>query len=204
MFADEPEAIAWRWTLAVGTPAPVAIIFLSLFVMPESPRWLAQSGHPKSAAAVLRRVAATEAEAEETLAEIRAALAAAPAAVPGWAELWNAPPGLWRMTVVVVGVATLRQLAGVDAVMYYTPTVLEDAELGSAADVMYVQLGIGLTKSIVVLGSGYFSDHAGRRPLLLASVLLLAAACVVTAVGFMQSSNGSAPRPQRSPRSGGG
>ena len=45
----------WRWMFGL-TAVPALLFFAGMFLVPESPRWLAKNGKPERARALLRRI----------------------------------------------------------------------------------------------------------------------------------------------------
>lgn len=74
-----------------------------------------------------------------------------------------------------VVVAATNQLVGVNAVIYYAPTMLKQAGFGSSAAILS-SLGIGLVNMCLTFVALLLVDRVGRRPLLLGgtSVVILA------------------------------
>src|SRR3712207_3571065 len=64
------------------------------------------------------------------------------------------------------GTALFNQLVGVNAVVYYAPTLLFDAGFGDAASIL-ASWGIGTVNVILTIVALLLIDRIGRRPLLL-------------------------------------
>ncbi|KAI5058370.1 hypothetical protein GOP47_0026540 [Adiantum capillus-veneris] len=108
-------------------------------------------------------------------------------AVPGplWSELKEV--GVKRALVVGVGLQFLQQFSGINAVLYYTPQILED----SGTDAILSNLGLS-SDSSSLLASGVVTllmlpcivvamrlmDRSGRRQLLLATLPVLVIALI--------------------------
>lgn len=56
VFAGIDDAVQWRYMLGAGAFLPLVMIVLSIFVMPESPRWLVQKQQHDKAAEVVQRI----------------------------------------------------------------------------------------------------------------------------------------------------
>ena len=63
----------WRWMFGL-TAAPALLFFLGMFLVPESPRWLAKNGKPDRARSILARIG-DQNYASAALAEIESTLA---------------------------------------------------------------------------------------------------------------------------------
>lgn len=170
----ELGAVAWRWMLGVEA-VPAIVYLVSLFAVPESPRWLLLQGDREAAERVLRRTAG-EVEARATLASFAAGV-----------ELESSPRALLDpalRTVLAVGllVAVLQQITGINAVFFYAPMIFEQTGIGTDAAFMQAVL-VGLVNLAFTIVAMACIDRIGRRPLLLAGVagiacsMLLLSAC---------------------------
>ena len=153
----------WRMMFGLGL-VPAIVLLLTTAILPESPRWLFGVRREADALAVLRRIRGDEAEAAQEAGEIRDVLAAETGRT-GRRSLFA--PHVRPALLVAVGIAVLCQITGINAVMYYAPTILAEAGFAdSAAILTTVGVGIVLT-AIAVIGSRLV-ERWGRRKLLLA------------------------------------
>ena len=152
---------AWRWMFWVQT-APALLFFLTLLVIPESPRFLVAKGRNAEAGQVLTRLFGTG-SAREKLAEIAASLTDHS---PSLADIRKAGGG-WRPIVWVgIGLAVFQQLVGINIVFYYG-AVLWQAVGFSEADSLKINILSGVVSICACLVSILLVDRIGRRPLLL-------------------------------------
>ncbi|MBY6362497.1 sugar porter family MFS transporter [Rhodococcoides corynebacterioides] len=165
------ESQNWRWMVGLAA-IPAVIMFVGLFTLPESPRWLASHGRQDEARSVLMR-SRTEAEATEELAEIAEASRAE--ARFTFRDLLT--PRLRPAVVLGVTVAAASQLVGVNAVIYYTPTLLKQSGFGDSAAILS-SVGIGAVLMVVTGLTLVFIDRVGRRPLLLGGIGTVVASLV--------------------------
>src|SRR5207302_1842960 len=98
----------WRPMFAVAV-IPSAILFLGMFLTPETPSWLASHGRWDAARYVLERLGRKPPEIEQELNGIRQA--AEHKEKGAWRELLR--PGLRVALVVGVGLSIFQQLIGV-------------------------------------------------------------------------------------------
>jgi len=158
-FAD---AGAWRWMLGAGM-VPAVVLAVGMLKMPESPRWLFEHGRREEAREVLERtreggVEAELAEIEETVEEQSGT---------GLGDLIQ--PWLRPALVVGLGLAVFQQVTGINAVMYYAPTVLESTGFGSTTSIL-ATVGIGVINVVMTVVAIALIDRVGRRLLLLVGV----------------------------------
>ena len=113
------------WRLSYGGNILFAIIMLiCLKFMPESPRWLAANGTEEEVRAALKRVRfGDEIDAEvkkmehEVMQEKK--LGHAP-----WSEVFSTKNGMRRRIMLGISFFAFQQLAGINAVMFYAPDIL--------------------------------------------------------------------------------
>jgi len=151
----------WRWIFAAGV-VPALVFVGLLYLVPESPRWLAKHGRDEAALTVLTRITDSTGAASAQLATIRAALAGESRA--GLRELWA--PGLRKALVIGFGVALFQQITGINAIFYYAPEVFKAAGLGTGSAMLSTVL-VGVVLVLATLVSMWLIDKVGRRSLLL-------------------------------------
>lgn len=161
----------WRWMLGLAA-VPALIMTVGLLRMAESPRWLLARGEQERARAVLLR-SRSEREADDEIAEILR-LTAAERELTARDLL---TPQLRPAIFLGVAIAATNQLVGVNAVIYYTPTLLTRSGFGDAAAILST-VGIGLVNMVVTVIALSVIDRVGRRPLLLGGTAVVIAALV--------------------------
>ena len=159
---------------------PAALFFVLLFFLPESPRWLAKEGRHEEASNILAKVGGRE-SARRTMAEINDALGREEGTL---AELFR--PGLRTALIVGVGLSFFGQLTGVNIVVYYGPSILEQAGFEKNASYLF-QVGFGVTNLVFTLIAMAMIDRLGRRPLLIGGMIVVVAALAVTAGLFVHA-----------------
>jgi MFS transporter, SP family, solute carrier family 2 (myo-inositol transporter), member 13 len=95
----------------LGAILPVCVIFLVIFVMPESPRWLVSKDRPDEARAVLKKVYPAGYNVEPLIDDIKESLLRDQAAEQGygWSIIFHSSPAFQRMLTVGVGMAVAQQ-----------------------------------------------------------------------------------------------
>ncbi|WP_432520708.1 sugar porter family MFS transporter [Kineococcus sp. SYSU DK006] len=169
----------WRWMFAIAV-VPAVVLLVGMTRLPESPRWLVEAGRVEQARAVLARLRRPEDDVDAEVAEIRGVQDR----LPGnpWRELRRAwiRPAL----VAALGIAMFSQLTGINAVVYYAPTVLTDAGFGDSVALL---TGIGIGVMLVAAGitGALLVDRIGRRRILLLLMPGSALAMGVLALAFL-------------------
>jgi MFS family permease len=122
---------------------------------------LVAHGKGDQARRVLARVRSGPAEIDAELMDIRAAGAVREA---GWSALraaWVRPALLAGL-----GIAVFAQVTGINAVVYYAPTILSGAGLGRSTALL-ATVGVGLVETVCTAGGALIVDRLGRRRLML-------------------------------------
>ncbi|WP_181687090.1 sugar porter family MFS transporter [Halorhabdus salina] len=167
---------AWRWMLGAGM-VPAVILGIGVLKMPESPRWLYSHGKPERAKAVLRRT--RQGSVEQELEEIRETVERE----SGTRLQQLFEPWLRPALIVGIGLAILQQITGINAVMYYAPTILESTGIGSAASIL-ATVGIGVVNVAMTVVAMVYIDRVGRRALLLVGTAGMTVTLAILGVVF--------------------
>ncbi|KAL1211690.1 Sugar transporter ERD6-like 12 [Cardamine amara subsp. amara] len=167
--------MSWR-TIALFGIFPCLIQFFGLFLVPESPRWLAKKGRDEECEIVLQKLRGQEADIIKETREIMISVEAS--ANISMRSLFKRK--YTRQLTIGIGLMLLQQLCGIAGLAYYAGSVLENAGFPSR---------IGMTVlSIVVVPKAVLGlilvDRWGRRPLLMVSAFGLCLSCVSLALAF--------------------
>jgi SP family arabinose:H+ symporter-like MFS transporter len=149
----------WRWMLLVMA-APAILLFISLFVVPESPRWLVARNKNDEALEVLKKTSGL-ASAESELAEIMQTLKNQEE--PAFAELLA--PKVRPLLFIGIILAVFQQITGINTIMYYAPKIF--ASVGQSNDSALLQtILIGGTNLVFTLVAMLLIDRFGRKLLI--------------------------------------
>jgi major inositol transporter-like SP family MFS transporter len=171
----------WRQMLLVCSLPAVALFFGMLF-MPETPRWLASQGRFNEALAVLVRLRPSPKDAQVELAEIRTAVEKSEREDKGgWRDL--RAPWVRRVFLVGVALAVMQQVTGVNAIMYYAPTILQTTGLGVSASIT-ATIANGAISVLATIFGMWLVGRAGRRTMLLTGQIGITGALVAIAGVF--------------------
>jgi sugar porter (SP) family MFS transporter len=147
----------WRGMLGLET-IPDLLFLLVIFFIPESPRWLIVKGRTGQAAAVLGRIygspEAVSAQMDQTRRSIEGEVKSE------WKALLE--PGI--LTAVIVGscIAILGQFMGVNAVLYYGPSIFKDAGF---EDPLFSTVLVGVVNMLTTVLALAIIDKVGRKQL---------------------------------------
>ncbi|KHK97798.1 major facilitator transporter [Microbacterium mangrovi] len=120
----------WRIMLSIQL-IPALALFIGMFRMPESPRWLADNGHHEKALKVLSELRPAE-RAEPELAQIEQIRAEEEAEKLNWKSIL-ADKWLRRILLVGIGLGVAQQFTGINSIMYYGQQVLTESGFSKSA-----------------------------------------------------------------------
>lgn len=149
----------WRGMLGMET-FPAALFFLIIFLIPESPRWLILKGNDERANRIFRKVYVSEEDVRMQVGETKQSVASE--GKSEWSVLFT--PGIFKAVMIGVGIAILGQFMGVNAVLYYGPTIFENAGL-SGGDSLFYQVLVGLVNMLTTVLALVIIDRVGRKKL---------------------------------------
>lgn len=168
---------SWRGMLGMETVPAVLFLVIAFFV-PESPKWLiVRRDRRDKALTILDSIYTRRADAEKEAAETASVLK--PDDRQGISAIFS--PGILKAVIVGVCIAMLGQFMGVNAVLYYGPSIFEDAGL-SQGDSLFYQVMVGLVNVLTTILALAIIDKVGRKQLvywgvsgMIVTLLLIAA-----------------------------
>jgi len=149
----------WRGMLGMET-LPAIMFFIIIFFIPESPRWLILKGKEEKATNILERIYTSSKEALFQLTETKSVLSSE--SKSEWKLLLQ--PGIRKAVIIGVCIAVLGQFMGVNAVLYYGPSIFENAGL-SGGDSLFYQVLVGLVNTLTTVLALVIIDKVGRKKL---------------------------------------
>ncbi len=159
---------SWRWMLLVGV-FPAVVLVAGMVGLPDTPRSLIRRGQAEDARAVLVGLRGNPAEADRELAEITAterqehstrslALLSAP-----WVR---------RLLLLGAALAVFQQITGINAIVYYAPTILTGFGVSKTTALLFGFLnGLVNIGTIALVVRSKVVDRRGRKPVLLAGLV---------------------------------
>jgi MFS transporter, SP family, arabinose:H+ symporter len=169
----------WRAMLGMEF-LPAFIFFMVLLAIPESPRWLVVQGQEGKAEKVFTRIYQSLDIARQKISEV-AQVSATKNGVQ-WHQLKN--PKLLRPVLIGVAIAILGQFMGVNAVLYYGPSIFEQSGL-SGGDALYYQVMVGLVNVLTTIIALIIIDKVGRKKLVYFGVSGMILTLVLISVYFI-------------------
>lgn len=149
----------WRAMLGMAV-LPAIFFFIIIFFIPESPRWLIVKGQEQKAGDILQKIYNSVVEATNQLNETKSVLTSVDKS--NWSMLLQ--PGILKAVIIGVCIAILGQFMGVNAVLYYGPSIFEKAGL-SGGDSLFYQVLVGLVNTLTTVLALIIIDRVGRKKL---------------------------------------
>jgi sugar porter (SP) family MFS transporter len=159
---------SWRLILSLSA-IPAVIVLLLVIRLPDTPRWLLMNGRREEAIDLLRRVNPdmdSEREAdliEEDLSyEEKGSIS----------ELFT---GRFRKAgLFVVGLGFLVQITGINAIVYYSPTIIQQVGVTSPTGAIIATGFVQVAGVMAEIAAFLVVDRWGRRPTLLTGISTMA------------------------------
>ncbi|KAI9810837.1 MAG: hypothetical protein M1827_006044 [Pycnora praestabilis] len=187
-YGTKGMAGEWAWRLPfLLQMVPGLILGVGILFLPFSPRWLVSKGRDQEALTTLgqfRQLPTSDTRVQQEWYDIRAEVAfqkemsaerhphlqdrskasRIKLEVVSWTDCFKR--GCWRRTHVGVGLMFFQQFVGINALIYYSPTLFQT--MGLDYDMQLIMSGVlNITQLVGVSTSLWTLDRFGRRPLLL-------------------------------------
>lgn len=167
----------WRGMFSIGA-LPALLFFLGLFLIPESPRWLILRGRRKEALTVLAKISENEQVAEADAVYIHQHQHGGTGT---YKELLA--PGMRKVLLIGLLLPFLSQFSGINAIIYYGPSILKDAGVSISNSFMN-QVIFGVANLLFTLIAIWKVDSLGRRPLYLIGTIGAGVSLFLTGLCF--------------------
>ena len=149
----------WRGMLGMSA-IPSLLFLIIIFSIPESPRWLILKHQAERAFPILTRIYKNDALARIQINETQQVLH------KGKQNEWTLlmKPGIRKAVIIGAAIAILGQFMGVNAVLYYGPSIFMDNGL-SSGDSLFYQVLVGLVNAVTTVIALIIIDKVGRKKL---------------------------------------
>ncbi len=175
----------WRWML--GSEIIPALIWLALlYMIPRSPSWLVLKGRIEEAKNSLRKII-PENEIQDKIKEMQESIAKSTvdrSIQTQLREIFSRPFRL--IFIIAITIAIVQQATGINAVLFYAPTIFE--QLGIGTDAAFMQATwIGIISIIFTVLSLVLIDKIGRRPMIIGGLIWIVASLGLCSYGFQNA-----------------
>lgn len=159
---------SWRWMFFCGI-FPAIVLFLGLFLLPQSPRWLMHVGREEKAKRVLMTIRTNPKEIEE---EMQAMHDISTMHKATWKDLFES--NVRKSLYIGIFLAVIQQLVGINAILYYAPTIFENSGFHQKTGAILSGLGVGIVNTLATIVAIPLLDRLGRKPLIYAGMGIMA------------------------------
>lgn len=185
---SEVENIAFGWKYMFWSELIPSCLFLFLlFLVPQSPRWLALKGKDEEAMAILTKIHGED-QANKEINNIKDSL-----------EVSNKGNKVNYFSKIILGIiiigttlSVLQQFTGINAVLYYGADIFEKALGFGKEDILAQQILLAFVNLVFTFVAMFTVDKFGRKPLIyigsigmIVGFLLLGITLQQESVGFL-------------------
>jgi SP family arabinose:H+ symporter-like MFS transporter len=168
----------WRWMLGL-VAVPGVLYFIFLFLVPESPRWLAIKGEVDHALSILSNIGGEQYATEQIRSIQESAETKQSTSI---LQLFKGK--LFTILLIGIAIGSLQQLIGINAIYYYAPDFFE--KIGGSRDTAFLQACIiGIINIVFALLAMRLIDRIGRKSLLVIGISGIIICHLVVAFSFM-------------------
>jgi sugar porter (SP) family MFS transporter len=176
----------WRWMFGVEA-IPAFVFFLSMFWVPESPRWLVKADRMEEAKSILDKIGGPL-YTKSALAEIQQNLSLEDPINSG-IGLWFKSP-ITKVLAIGIFLSFLQQWSGVNVIIYYAADIFQAAGF----NLKQMMLNIVVIGGVMVLSvfiTIYTVDRFGRKVLLLIGTSSMAILYLLIGYSFFAEQGGA-------------
>lgn len=155
---------AWQWMLGAETIPALLYGILSLAI-PESPRYLIESGQEERARKVLAEVESPDCDLDARIEEIRTVLRRE--YKPRFKDLLGGRLGFLAIVWVGIGASIFQQFVGINVIFYYSSLLWQSVGI-NASNSLLISVSTSLVNIVGTVVAMVLVDRVGRRPLLFA------------------------------------
>ena len=167
----------WRFMFGVGL-IPSICLAIGVFFLPYSPRWLVLRGREEHAITVLKKLRGHTLINEE-FSDIKASVKHKPGTLK---QILSKP--LRALVVVTFGLFIFQQLSGVNTILYYAPTVFQNAGYQGDSGAILASVATGITFVVATVLAVWVVDILGRRKLFAIGFTGMIICLVLLGAGF--------------------
>ncbi|KAJ0261028.1 Plastidic glucose transporter 4 [Hirschfeldia incana] len=167
----------WRTMFGVAV-IPSVLLAIGMGFSPESPRWLVQQGKVSEAEKAIKTLYGKE-KVAELVRDLSSSSQGSSEPEAGWFDLFSSR--YWKVVSVGAALFLFQQLAGINAVVYYSTSVFRSA--GIQSDVAASAL-VGASNVFGTAVASSLMDKMGRKSLLLTSFGGMALSMLLLSLSF--------------------
>jgi MFS transporter, SP family, galactose:H+ symporter len=164
-----------HWRLMLGIISiPAGVMFLGVYMLPESPRWLFLKGFQEKAVAVFKQMKLDDAEIAAEVKEIEDSVKVK----QNGFELFKTNSNFRRAIGLGIGLQVIQQLTGINVIMYYAPRIFGMAGFAETNQQLWGTVIVGVTNVLATFIAIAFVDKLGRKPIMYAGFVTMGLALI--------------------------
>ena len=148
---------SWRIMFLLGA-VPAIVLFFAMFVLKDTPRWYVAKNKIDKARLVLQKIDKSQ-DADLEIENIKKTLS-------NNNEKIKFEKRLLIPFVIGIGIMFAQIATGINAIIYYAPTIFKMVGFSSNQDVLFATIFIGLINFLMTFVAIALVDKIGRKPLL--------------------------------------
>ena len=168
---------SWRLMLLIGV-IPALILAIGISFMSDTPRWYVLKGRFDEAKNALLKLQ-PEIDADVEIEEIKSLIYTSDKKEKFQFKKWMIFP-----LIVGVGGMFVQQWTGINTIIYYAPTILQQAGFSDNLGAICATIGIGVVNFLMTFVAIFSTDKIGRKPLLYIGLVGMAACLFMLACSF--------------------
>ena len=158
---DPAYTSCWRPMFYVGV-IPAAIMFIGMFFLPETPRWLISKGYEDKCLKVLETVEEPSLV-KEIFSKMKEDVEADKANKVSWRSIFKK----WLIVplIIAIGIMFVQQFTGINTIIYYSPKIFLMSGFADAQAAVWASVSVGVVNVSFTILSLFMIDRLGRRKL---------------------------------------
>ena len=180
LIADDANLESWRWMFLVGF-FPALILFIGMFFLPQTPRWLISMGRNEEGLNVLRKVEDPDLV-DESFNKMKEEMELNSKSKVPWNEIFK--PWLRTAMFIGIGIMFFQQFTGINTIIYYSPVIFKMAGFVSNTDSILPAVIVGAVNVLFTVVSIALLDRVGRRPIFFVGLTGMTVALVALGLSF--------------------
>lgn len=158
--ANDADPFSWRLMFHIGV-IPGLMLFIGMFFLPETPRWLISKGRYEEGAKVLKKVEDPDLI-DASLSKLKQEIAYDEENKSSIKNVFTSR--LKYPLIIGIGIMILTELTGIDTIVYYTPKIFKIAGYISNEQSILPAIIVGVSNVFFTIVSIFLLDKIGRRP----------------------------------------
>ncbi len=180
-LSTNTEHLSWRTMFGIEL-IPSGLLFIGVFFLPESPRWLCIRKRDHEASVSLCKIlgiGAHSARLEKEIALIEHSIQRENKKSV-WKDLFSKK--IRPCLSLGIFLFFFQQLSGINVIIYYAPIIFKNMHLGSSLGSLLATVGVGVVNVAMTFAAMQWVEKMGRRHLLLIGFVGTAAVLFTVAI----------------------